>query len=490
MIRSTLAALAGLALFAGPGASQDSSPLNWAVVQGQLKDGGTYRPATRTWTRGPRRDAARPTSNAAGAWTSCSQEVRAYDNTCLWTGAAPNTIAFNATEACETIWDDGRLPGAASGVNGAGDDYLIDAVTFAHVTFAPVGTVDVTLEFFSELGGPCVGFASPNPPAPLATGSVVLNPASGVTLPGDPTGAGTPWFLTIDLSGGGEFCILAEGDGTAGSGADTFAWSFRHGNDTTVVPGAGGPVIAGEPLRASFGACTFDVPCGTDPLVGPCGTGASQFDGYWVNVDGDPAGPNGATNTSLICPSPPAGTGTGCFFFGGWPGNPWSGYFLALEGFNACTAICPPPFYCTGKTGSHGCIPFLTTDAGTASASATSPWFVRMNDAEDSNAGFLIYSFKKSNLDFHGGKLCVKAPFVRTPVAKTKQVPCVDPFAQCTTASCRQLRRNFNATVQGGSDPSLTAGQIVRAQMRQRDPTDPLGFGDNLSDGVQFTIAP
>ncbi len=149
-----------------------------------------------------------------------------------------------------------------------------------------------------------------------------------------------------------------------------------------------------------------------------------------------------------------------------------------------------PTFYCTGKTASTACIPFLTTDANSASVTSPFPWNVRANDHVDGEAGFLIYSFQKSNLNFHGGKLCVKAPFTRTPVAKSKQAPCLDPFTQCGATTCSQLRRNFNATVQSGNDPGLTAGRTVRAQMFQRDPADPQGFGDNFSDGVSFTIAP
>ena len=43
---------------------------------------------------------------------------------------------------------------------------------------------------------------------------------------------------------------------------------------------------------------------------------------------------------------------------------------------------------------------------------------------------------------------------------------------------------------QAGVDPSLTAGQTVFTQWTQRDPTEPAGFGDSLTDGLGFTIAP
>ncbi len=149
-----------------------------------------------------------------------------------------------------------------------------------------------------------------------------------------------------------------------------------------------------------------------------------------------------------------------------------------------------PASYCTGKTASNACIPFLTTDLGLPSVSATSAWNVRSNDNVTSEAGLGLYSLKKANLNFHAGKLCVKAPFSRTPVAKSKSVGCVDPFASCRATMCDQLRWDINATIQNDTTGLLTAGQTMHFQVRQRDPTEPTGWGDNLSNGVSFTICP
>ena len=52
------------------------------------------------------------------------------------------------------------------------------------------------------------------------------------------------------------------------------------------------------------------------------------------------------------------------------------------------------------------------------------------------------------------------------------------------------LRKDFNALIQSGADPTLTVGQRVTSQWRQRDPLDPAGFGDALSDAIQFWITP
>ena len=52
------------------------------------------------------------------------------------------------------------------------------------------------------------------------------------------------------------------------------------------------------------------------------------------------------------------------------------------------------------------------------------------------------------------------------------------------------FKRNFTQLIQSGVDPLLTPGQTVRVQVRQRDPADPTGFGDNLSNGISFVISP
>ncbi len=140
-----------------------------------------------------------------------------------------------------------------------------------------------------------------------------------------------------------------------------------------------------------------------------------------------------------------------------------------------------PELYCSGKQNSMGCVPFLNF-SGIASATSAAPFSIQGRDFLPGESGFLIYGVNgKSNLDFHGGKLCVKLPFSRWL-----------PFKQAVkkgTGTCGGvLKRNFNARIQAGVDPQLTAGQVVDAQWLQRDPGDPAGFGDSLSNGIRFTI--
>ncbi len=139
--------------------------------------------------------------------------------------------------------------------------------------------------------------------------------------------------------------------------------------------------------------------------------------------------------------------------------------------------------YCSGKVNSLGCAPFLTF-VGQPSATSTVPFNITGNDFIPSESGFLLYSvIGKANVNFHGGKLCVKAPFTRFLPPKTAKNT---GGAPCTGI----LRRNFNSRIQSGVDPALSTGQVVRAQFFQRDPADTFGFGDALSDGIQFVIEP
>ncbi len=140
-----------------------------------------------------------------------------------------------------------------------------------------------------------------------------------------------------------------------------------------------------------------------------------------------------------------------------------------------------PVLYCEGKPSSLGCTPSLEF-TGLPSASSPLPFVVEGRDFLPDESGILLYGTNgRSSLGFHGGTLCVKAPVVRLLPPKkawnTGPAPCAGV-----------LRRDFNARIQSGADAALTVGQTVNAQWLQRDAADPAGFGDALSDGIEFTI--
>jgi hypothetical protein len=145
-----------------------------------------------------------------------------------------------------------------------------------------------------------------------------------------------------------------------------------------------------------------------------------------------------------------------------------------------------PETYCSAKTTSTGCVPFVSFTG--APSVSTGGFVIASENHVEGQIALLLYSFQKTSLGFHGGTLCVKAPFVRvqTLVKSTDGLAC----SGCAQPTCRRFTRNFNQIIQSGADPLLTVGQRVNAQYRQRDPADPLGFGDNLSDAVSFVIGP
>ncbi len=142
----------------------------------------------------------------------------------------------------------------------------------------------------------------------------------------------------------------------------------------------------------------------------------------------------------------------------------------------------PPVTYCTGKTNSLGCVPFLAT-SGLPSASSPEPFDVLAHDVIPGAPGNLIYAFRPDATDFHGGKLCVKAPFQTLSPATTASAlgaaPCIG-----------QLSLDFNAYIQSGADPLLSVGQTAYLQWTQQDAADPAGFGDSLTDGLSLSICP
>ena len=143
-----------------------------------------------------------------------------------------------------------------------------------------------------------------------------------------------------------------------------------------------------------------------------------------------------------------------------------------------CEAACTPVFYCSGKTSSLGTVPFLTT-TGLPSAVEQNATAMRItaNNMIPGNIGFLLYGYAKGDLNYHGGKLCIKAPVIKSFPSK---------FADANG----QMFRNFNQVISSGNDPMLTVGATVTSQWRGSDPADPAGFGDSLTNGCRFKICP
>jgi hypothetical protein len=140
----------------------------------------------------------------------------------------------------------------------------------------------------------------------------------------------------------------------------------------------------------------------------------------------------------------------------------------------------PTSNYCVSKPNSQGCSA-LMSQSGTPSASSASPFLLQASQVLNQKNGILIYGFAPWNVPFQGGTLCI-AGQVRRTAGQNSGGTVGGPDCSGTYSF------NFNAHIQGGSDPLLVAGEQVFTQYWYRDPVSPSGTG--LSDASQFTIQP
>ncbi len=137
--------------------------------------------------------------------------------------------------------------------------------------------------------------------------------------------------------------------------------------------------------------------------------------------------------------------------------------------------------YCTAKPNSQLCLPDLVF-SGTPSVTSPLPFTLQATQLINQQVGIFFYGTSGTQASpFQGGTLCVKAPLVRSPVLSSGGNP---PPDDCSGV----LTFDFNALIQGGTDPALVAGAQVNTQAWSRDPADP--FTTSLSNALQFVIAP
>ncbi len=151
--------------------------------------------------------------------------------------------------------------------------------------------------------------------------------------------------------------------------------------------------------------------------------------------------------------------------------------------------------YCTAKLNSQGDTPEMSTSGGFPSVSVggTNRFYVKgekiivyqSGSGTYTSTGILNYSVNgRINQDFHGGKLCVKAP--------TRFTPALFEVYQSSyfKTSKGVLSVDFNTMIQSGNNPELAAGELVQAQWMFDDPWDATIHKDGLTDGIEFAICP
>jgi len=162
------------------------------------------------------------------------------------------------------------------------------------------------------------------------------------------------------------------------------------------------------------------------------------------------------------------------------PASTWQVY-VRERGLVCISAIT----YCTGKTNSLGCVPWMAT-YGCSSATQDSGFYVFGGNVRNNKQGLLFYGVSgQSATPFQGGTMCVAAPKKRTPIRDSGGNPL--PANDCT--GLWVIDMNAFAAGQGGGNPLpalLATGTIVDCQWWGRDPGAP--FQTALSNALEYLV--
>ncbi|MEM8710760.1 MAG: hypothetical protein AAGG01_07385 [Planctomycetota bacterium] len=235
-----LAAFAFAIATSAPAVSQATSlPFPPEQIPGSIRSAGVYHLATGTWTRTGSSDAA------------FGPEV-IYSNTAV-SGYFSSAGGAGGFAPGSINYDEGNVPGAANANNpGNRDFYSVNCLQIGYCDLGAPGSAGWELSFYSSYA-PCQGSATPD--AVISTSGL---PANGC------------WTVDIDLTGGHEFCLAADG----GDGfddvvnEDTFGWSYRFTGSDGSQPA--GFLLAGNP-RATDSNYVIggSPPDGTNTYFGP-----------------------------------------------------------------------------------------------------------------------------------------------------------------------------------------------------------------------------
>ena len=300
---------AALALAVGGASAQSTSATGPKEITPErapsaTKHGGTYHLTTGTWTRGGGKQAASIGPHIIYSNTAPS----GYFSTAGVSGGfAPGSRNF----------DEGALPGPFNAGPFASpplvDEYNVNCVTIGYCDLGAPGTSGFELSFFGQYT-PCTVNATPD---------------ATIMAMGLPAGGGC-WTIDLDLSGGAEFCMPADGEGVFDDdlALDSFGWSFEYAGAAGNVAGfllAGNP-DATDPGFTSTGALTASNTYFGSTLCPGLGTGYQTQDFWWLQD------PTGASSNCLFFGGYANG-GTGC----GGPVKPLSSFHLELSSdLNLC----------------------------------------------------------------------------------------------------------------------------------------------------------
>lgn len=465
MLRSSLIA-AGVGVLCASAAAQNV--MQPREINVPIRDGGTLDWASGTWQK-----AGVQSANLTGATVI-------YNNTCNWTGGA---FFAGGAGTCFDWWDDGRVPSTDAGdptlaTAGLAPSYLVCGWVFGYCS-----SETVPQSFFMSFSGGTlsngVGGQCGGPFAPLGNNGTTQTANAYLIsgLPGSATfDVNSCWLITIDLTNSpNTFSINGNDNVVYGDGSDNFAYSWRLGVASTAPNNPTGQFLAGDPSYTA-GAGTFDIPSTTDLLTGGlCGNGMDiagldNGDLFWINTDN---------------PNTCGGPASGCYFFGGWPGNPSGGFFLTLSAIGEGQ---PVTSYCTAKpSDALGCLGVMSVaDSSVAPVSGANDYSVTVSAIDGFKTGIFFGSFGPATaLPFLGGTLCMFPPLERGDIL----------FSFGTSGSCDgSYSTVINTGSFGGPGTNLDPGPggTVFSQGWWRSPCGgcATGFEIGLSDALQLDYAP
>jgi hypothetical protein len=496
MLRSSLI-VAGAALLCGTSYAQGRlDPSMLRPTAGPPQYAGTYNVNTHRWV-GSQRPMAR----------SLPLPYAVYDNTCTWFLAG----FYQPLGVCNDFIDEGRIPGGLFDTNapfGATADNLINTVVFSYCVDNAV-SAGVELDFFDGLGGGCLGGvpALPSgfgpPPPGFSPWVTVPGLAGAFTIPAgalppdtlSPAGDGfaTCWIVTVAFGNAGGFCMQSNADGIFDNASltDNFNWVFQV---TTPQPFPfDGELITGEPANIG-GTCTYTIPCSADlyytSTVVPCGHGLDTQDLLWINID--------ALNVNAGGPGPGCGPygilgGSGCYWFGGHPGNPFCSFYLRLESLGSCAGCdgavidtCDP----SAPDVTDGCTPDVswvgTPDVAQCNTVGPSDFVVTFGAMSENKTGNIILGKTKPSPGFWSAQSsqCFAAPFTRTGQVDTGDT-------NGGALGCGgSLALDVEAYLQGGNPlvAPAAAGDCYVVQGWYRDPSS--AKTTQMTDAAAFYICP
>jgi hypothetical protein len=497
MFRSSLIA-AGAALLCTAASAQQQLPTSRMYpITTPVKNAGSVNVTTGKWTRPGQ------AVNKAGI------DQTIYNNTCTWQTQG----YYGGFDWCEDNYDTGRIPGTTGGATlgqqTVQDVNTITAIQVSYCTFVgpllPGAGYDMDLAFWDKLNGNCVGGIAPTPP-PISSSANSYIPLGGLGLPGSTTtNFQACWLVTLNMTGSGMVIGSDGGDGVYDTTDvdDSFVWMQRQNTTSGALNGlSAGPdgfFITGEPATGGFGACSYNIACGTDALFGnTCGTGLDAFDASWINVDGIAVGGSGIP-AGCVNSVAQYGYGSNCYFFGGYPTNPLASYYLVLKSDERMVAGGAVQ-YCdqtsaAGTSSVPGCQPVLSaTDLTLATGSWNVTNIPRSGTLSSggNTVGLWIYNNTTVGQSTFTaaqpyGTLCLPG-FKRTNPACGAEglILCTHPNWAAGTGDCATVGANLGVDVNCGL--GIAVNQDLNAQGWMRDPTSTNSGKAIFTNAIYYTV--